>query len=136
MPESGSGSTQVGCEGTVYDSGGPDEQYGANQYAWVTFAPFGAISIDLTFPMFDVEAGPGGTCNYDYLEIYDGPDVFAPLIGRYCNNNLPSDLTSSGSTLTLLFHSDGGLEDDGFVIEWSCNLPEFAPETNFTVNNE
>ena len=136
LPESGSGSTQVGCEGTVYDSGGPDDQYGANQDAWVTLAPFGAISIDLTFPMFDVEAGPGGTCNYDYLEIYDGPDVFSPLIGRYCNNNLPSDLTSSGSTLTLLFHSDGGVEDDGFVIEWSCNLPEFAPETNFTVNNE
>ena len=90
-------------------------------------APFGALSVNLSFPIFDVEDGPGISCDYDYLEIYDGPSIFAPLIGRYCNDNLPSDLTSSGPALTILFHSDGGVEEAGFKIDWECNLPAEAP---------
>ena len=61
---------------------------------------------------------------------------FFTLIGKYCNNNLPSDLTSSGSAITLAFHSDGGLELSGFNIEWSCNPPDDVPETDFIVNSE
>lgn len=133
---SGINTLENGCDGIVYDSGGPGATYGASEDAQVTIAPYGAVSVNLSFPFFDVEEGPGETCNYDYVEIYDGPDEFAPLIDRYCNNNLPSDLTSSGSSITIVFHSDGGLEEDGFEIEWSCNLPEEAPEAAFTANSE
>ena len=136
LPEDGSANLQNGCEGIVYDSGGPSGDYGAGEDATVTIAPFGALSVNLSFPFFDVEPGPGVTCDYDYVEIFDGPDVFSPLIDRYCNNNLPTDLTSSGSSITILFHSDGGVEEPGFEIEWSCNMPVAAPEASFTVNSE
>jgi Zn-dependent metalloprotease len=136
LPETGTASTQNGCEGTAYDSGGPDGNYGNGEDAMLTIAPFGALTVDLSFPEFDVEAGPGTSCDYDYLDVFDGPDEFAPLIDRYCNNNLPTDLTSTGSSITLVFHSDGGEVDPGFKIEWSCNLPEDAPETDFVANSE
>ena len=135
LPPSGTLSTQRACEGTVFNSGGPTDDYGGGENAQVTIDPLGAVSVNLTFIDFDVEAGPGATCNYDYLEVYDGPDIYSPLIGRYCNNNLPEDMTSSGSAITLFFHSDGGLELDGFEIEWTCNPPEDVPEADFTVNS-
>lgn len=136
LPESGTASLQNGCIGTVYDSGGPGSDYGAGEDAQVTIAPFGALSVNLSFPTFDVEDGPGISCDYDYLEIYDGPSIFAPLIGRYCNDNLPSDLTSSGPAITILFHSDGGVEEAGFKIDWECNLPTEAPVVDFAVNSD
>lgn len=136
LPENGTLGVQRGCTGTLYDSGGPFANHGPGENAQVTIDPLGAVSVNLSFISFNVEAGPGGTCNYDYLEVYDGPDVFSPLIGRYCNNNLPSDMTSSGSAITLFFHSDGGLELPGFEIEWTCNPPDDVPETDFTVNSE
>ncbi len=136
LPENGTLGVQRGCNGTLYDSGGPLANHGPGENAQVTIDPLGAVSVNLSFISFNVEAGPGGTCNYDYLEVYDGPDVFSPLIGRYCNNNLPSDMTSSGSAITLFFHSDGGLELPGFEIEWTCNPPDDVPETDFTVNSE
>lgn len=136
LPETGTASTQNGCEGTAYDSGGPGGNYGNGEDAKLTISPFGALSVDLSFPLFDVEEGPGLTCDYDYLDIFDGPDEFSPLIDRYCNNNLPTDITSSGSSITIVFHSDGGEVDAGFEIEWSCNLPEEAPLTDFAVNSE
>ena len=106
MPENGTLGVQRGCTGTLYDSGGPFANHGPGENAQVTIDPLGAVSVNLSFISFNVEACPGGTCNYDYLEVYDGPDVLSPLIGRYCNNNLPSDMTSSGSAITLFFHSD------------------------------
>ncbi|MFT5823189.1 MAG: Zn-dependent metalloprotease/chitodextrinase [Crocinitomix sp.] len=136
LPETGTASTQNGCDGTAYDSGGPDADYGDGEDAMLTISPLGALSIDLSFPVFDVEEGPGVTCDYDYLDVFDGPDEFSPLIDRYCNNNLPTDITSTGSSVTIVFHSDGGAQGEGFEIEWSCNLPEDAPVTDFTVNSE
>ena len=134
LPVEGSATTQLGCDGTVFDSGGPDGDYGSGEDAQVTISPFGAETVDLTFPSFNVEPGPGVTCDYDYVEIYDGPDVFSPLIGRFCDNELPTDLSSSGSSITIFFHSDGFVQDAGFEIQWSCNIPEDAPEANFTSN--
>lgn len=134
LPEEGSASTQLGCEGTVFDSGGPGGDYGSGEDAQVTISPFGAETVDLTFPAFDVEPGPGVSCDYDYVEIFDGPDVFSPLIGRYCNNELPSDLSSTGSSITIFFHSDGLVQHPGFEIQWTCNIPDEAPVANYTSN--
>lgn len=131
LPASGTASVQTGCEGTIFDSGGEFTDYGAGEDAQVTISPYGALNVSLTFPTFDIEDGPGISCDYDYLEIYDGPNIFSPLIGRYCNDNLPTDLTSSGPSVTLLFHSDGGVEEAGFEIGWACTLPEDEPVADF-----
>lgn len=133
MPASGTGNVQTACSGTLYDSGGPASNYGANEDAQITITPFGATSLSLTINSFDVEAGSSGTnCNYDYLRVYNGPSTTSPLIGTYCNNNLPpATINSSGGSLTLVFHSDGGLEEGGFDIDWNCTMPTTPPVTNF-----
>src|SRR5688572_3070820 len=133
MPVSGTGNVQTACSGTLYDSGGPSSNYGADQDAQITITPAGATSVSLTINLFDVEAGSSGTnCNYDYLRVYNGPGPGSPLIGTYCNNNLPpTTINSTGNSLTLVFHSDGGLEESGFDIDWNCVLPTTPPVTDF-----
>jgi Zn-dependent metalloprotease len=136
MAVSGS-STITECSGTLFDSGGPCSLYGANQASQVTIAPTGAGQVNLTINLFDVEAGDqGGTiCNYDNLKIYDGPTTSSPLIGTFCNNNLPAaTISSSGSAITIAFLSDGGLEESGFEIEWSCDVATAAPTVDFIVD--
>lgn len=136
MPTSGSTSL-TSCSGSLFDSGGPCAPYGANQTAIATISPTMAGQVHLTFPLFDVESGDqGGTiCNYDNLKIYDGPNTTYPLIGTYCNNNLPpATISSSSSSITILFTSDPGLEESGFQIDWTCDIATAAPTVDFTVD--
>ena len=134
MPAAGTGSLQTGCSGILFDSGGSGSNYGANEDAQITITPVGSIGVDLTFVSFDVEEGTSGTvCDYDWLKIYDGPNTSYPLAGTYCNNNLPpATWSSSGNSVTLVFHADGGLEEPGFEIEWDCVLSTTAPVADFS----
>ncbi len=134
LPTNGTVSTQTSCIGTIYDSGGAAGDYGANEDAQITIAPPGAGTIDLTFINFDVEAGQSGTCNYDYVEVYDGPNTSSALIDRYCNNNVPTTVSSTSGSITIVFHSDPGVEDAGFQVDWQCNIPTQAPTADFTAD--
>lgn len=134
LPSNGTASTQTSCTGTIYDSGGSSGQYGANEDAQITIAPTGASTVDLTFVTFDIEQGSqNNVCDYDYLEVYDGPNTGSPLIGTYCNNQPPpATVSSTGGSITVVFHSDGGLEENGFEISWQCQMPNQAPSADFT----
>ena len=127
-----------GCSGTLYDSGGPNGDYGGLEDANVTIAPAGADSVKITFVNFDVEPSSNGAtfCNYDYLRIYDGPTLNDPLIGTYCNNfPPPNTITSSGPELTIVFHSDVGLHLSGFEIDWECFYSPDPPVAAFESND-
>ena len=55
------------------------------------------------------------SCRYDYVELYDGADENAPLVGRYCGNKAPgTTFQSSGTDMFVLFRSDGSVTDTGF----------------------
>ncbi|MEZ4922955.1 MAG: M4 family metallopeptidase [Crocinitomicaceae bacterium] len=136
LPTSGTGPTQTSCDGTLYDSGGPSSNYGGNEDAQITIQPFGASTVTIDFISFAVEAGTSGNCNYDYVRVYDGPTTSDPLIDTYCNNNVPTTITSTGNALTIVFHSDQGLELAGFQIDWSCNMPTSPPTADFSVNTD
>ena len=59
----------VPCNGIFYDLGGPNNTYlNSSDYVF-TIAPTGATKVNLQFTEFDIEAGSGSTCNYDYIEI-------------------------------------------------------------------
>ncbi|OIQ24729.1 MAG: hypothetical protein BM555_06990 [Crocinitomix sp. MedPE-SWsnd] len=142
MPDAGTGPIQTECNGTLFDSGGASDNYGADEDAQITVAPLGAATVDINFVLFDVEAGQSGSCNYDYLEVFDGPTTASPSLGVFCNNNIPTTLSSTGESLTFLFHSDGGVQDAGFQIDWNCNYPTVPPtadyisDTDTTCNGE
>lgn len=137
LPPDGELGTKTACEGTLFDSGGPDGEYGSGENSLVTIAPLGAASVNLDFLSFDVEGGPGASCGWDWVEIYDGSDIYAPLIDRYCNTNVPvGTITSSGPSITVLFHSDSYVQENGFEMEWTCNPPDDVPVTDFFANSE
>uniref|UniRef100_A0A8C4MP90 Inactive serine protease PAMR1 n=1 Tax=Equus asinus TaxID=9793 RepID=A0A8C4MP90_EQUAS len=53
-------------------------------------------------------------CQYDYVEVRDGDDSDGQIIKRFCGNERPAPIRSSGSSLHILFHSDGSKNFDGF----------------------
>ncbi|XP_038652379.1 cubilin [Scyliorhinus canicula] len=59
-------------------------------------------------------------CRYDKLMFFDGPNVHARLIGRYCGFELPPAVSSTGSTLTVQFISDATINGKGFLLEWKA----------------
>ncbi|KAL8169698.1 UNVERIFIED_CONTAM: Inactive serine protease pamr1 [Gekko kuhli] len=53
-------------------------------------------------------------CQYDYVEIRDGDSVDNRIIKRFCGNDRPPPIRSTGASLHVLFHSDGSKNFDGF----------------------
>ncbi|KAI4876140.1 hypothetical protein NFI96_002613 [Prochilodus magdalenae] len=54
------------------------------------------------------------SCRYDYIEVRDGDSLNSRVIGRYCGNDIPSPIRSSGESLHIRFVSDGYNNYDGF----------------------
>lgn len=54
------------------------------------------------------------SCRYDYVEVRDGDNPKSPVIGRYCGDDRPTPVKSSGNSLHIRFVSDGYNNYDGF----------------------
>ncbi|MDD2634079.1 MAG: glycosyl hydrolase family 18 protein, partial [Bacteroidales bacterium] len=123
------------CNGTFYDLGGPYKDYYDNSDYTFTIAPTDATQVSLEFPVFDIEAGSGTECNYDYLEVFDGVSSASTSLGKFCNTTgNPGTITSSGNALTVKVHTDGATTKSGFKGVWSCIQDNILPETSVTAN--
>ncbi|XP_075423679.1 inactive serine protease PAMR1 isoform X2 [Ascaphus truei] len=71
-------------------------------------------TVELRFAMLSLEFDY--MCQYDYLEIRDGDNVDAKIIKRFCGNERPLSVRSTGNSLHLLFNSDGSKNFDGFYV--------------------
>ena len=78
--------------------------------------------------MFELE-GPATVCQYDRLVIYDGVDTGAPVLGRYCGDMTPGDLTATGSTMFITFESDRSVSHKGFRAQYAGKDNDLMPET-------
>lgn len=128
MPLTAGNNVQTCCSGTLFDSGGQGP-YQNNSHSILTIMPIDAFQISLNFLSFDFEPGQNNSCNFDYLAIYDGASINAPLIGLYCNNNTPPSLiNSTGSSVTLEQFADPGVTGTGFELSWSCVLSDIQEQ--------
>uniref|UniRef100_A0A3Q4AVI4 Uncharacterized protein n=1 Tax=Mola mola TaxID=94237 RepID=A0A3Q4AVI4_MOLML len=66
------------------------------------------------FSLLSLEADH--SCRYDYVEVRDGDGLTSPVIGRFCGDQLPPPIKSTGNILHILFSSDGYNNFDGFVV--------------------
>jgi len=114
--------TQTGCSGVAYDSGG-GSNYQDNTTTTLVIAPVNATTVTLHFLSFSYEP------DYDYLYIYDGPNVSSPLIGQFSGFSLPAggSITSTGGAITLRQTSDQYLNYSGFEATWVCCGPLMPP---------
>ncbi|CAL8321576.1 unnamed protein product [Lota lota] len=83
---------------------------------WVVWAEKG-YGVEVVFLLFETEEE--ADCGYDYVELYDGADLNAPRLGRYCGTGPPEDVNSAGDAIVLLFHSDDSVNKKGFHLRYS-----------------
>ncbi|XP_065816009.1 membrane frizzled-related protein [Labrus bergylta] len=92
--------------------------------------------ITLSFRNFSLETQD--VCEFDYVEVHDSADPGAGrVLGRFCGNTFPPELTSSGPHMTVLFVADEGVADSGFnatyqavsVLDRTCGPSQFACST-------
>nr|XP_034976915.1 inactive serine protease PAMR1 isoform X1 [Zootoca vivipara] len=78
---------------------------------WTIRAKPGFV-VELRFAMLSLEFDY--MCQYDYVEIRDGDSIDSRIIKRFCGNDRPLPIRSTGPSLHVLFHSDGSKNFDGF----------------------
>jgi gliding motility-associated-like protein len=114
------------CSGTFCGSEGPFSggDYLTNQNYTITICPENpGDPISLDFVIFDLDISGAD----DQLIIYDGSNIFAPIIGTYINNQLlGAVLTASNANpdgcLTLSFVSNNS-GVGSFLANISCGIP-------------
>ncbi len=117
--------TVTATSGNFYDTGGAASNYTNDERKLWLFQPSGgATSVSMNFTSFNLEN------NYDYMFIYDGNNVFAPLIGKYTNTVTPGNINSTGSSLLIEFRSDCATTSPGWAATYTTN----AAPTN-TIDN-
>ncbi len=109
----------VECGGTITDPGGPLNNYANNaDIAWTICPdnPEAGEVVLIQFSEFDIEN------NFDFVTIYDGTDVAAPVLATYTGAGIPADVFATGDSgcLTVEFTSDGSVTDVGFVATVTC----------------
>lgn len=108
------------CNALFYDQG-IENSYNDNTDFTKTFYPVNASDkIKVDFTEFELEDFTN--CGYDYLRIFNGPNILSGAIGTYCGVNSPGSITSSHSSgaLTFKFHSDEGVSALGWKAIVSC----------------
>lgn len=113
------------CSCTFYDNGGYDRNYRDLLLLKTTIYPSQpGKSIQAWFSNFQAEADDN--CGYDYLQIYDGPSISAPLIGTFCGFDEIGTITSTNATgaLTFQFFSDEAVSGTGWEAQITCTGPD------------
>ncbi|XP_047426669.1 bone morphogenetic protein 1-like isoform X2 [Mugil cephalus] len=115
---------EAGCDhvvnsvsGTISSPNWPDKYPSKKACTW-SMSTTPGHRIKLVFNEVDMEAHP--ECAYDHLEIYDGRDVRAPSLGRFCGVKKPSPVVSSGNGLFLRFFSDNSVQKRGFEVSYGA----------------
>ena len=76
----------------------------------------------------DFQIGLLTNCDHykrDYIEVYDGSDDNAPLLGKYCGTSAPADpIPSTGAHLYLHFYSSPENAYNGANFTWTSQLGE------------
>ncbi len=110
------------CDALFYDSGSENANYTDNEEYIMTFLPGTSNSlIKIEFMEFDVEDQLN--CENDYMEIFDGSDINAPLLGSWCGTDSPGTVIAGteAGTLTVRFYSNNSVTKPGWKALISCD---------------
>lgn len=117
--------TMTTSSGIIYDPGGPNAAYGDNLNCTFLITPCGD-SLKLSFASFNLETG------YDYLMVYDGINMQAPMVGSFTGTALPPTLYSNSGSFLLHFYSDFSITRPGFEATWTSVPGGTPPAASFS----
>ncbi|XP_072110080.1 neuropilin-1a isoform X3 [Mobula birostris] len=121
---------QITNPGYLNSPGYPNSYYPRESCAWVIQAPEPYQRIMINFnPHFDLE---DRDCKYDYVEVRDGGDEKASLLGKFCGKIAPSPQISTGPLLFVKFVSDYETHGAGFSIRYEVFKTGPECSKNFT----
>jgi hypothetical protein len=112
--------------GSFSDGSGPRlPQYSQNR-TWL-ISPQNAIDsvsyLKLSFSRFGLKEGES------FINVYDGSNASAPLLGSYTGENLPQTIQSSGNKLFVEYIGSNSASDDGFVATYESIKPQWCVGT-------
>ena len=127
------------------NSGSFSDGSGSNNYmddldcSWLIEVDFGR-NITLNFSSFNIED------SFDFVRVYDGNSINAPLLGEFSGTALPPAITPSNNQLLVRFTSDGFISSPGWEASYTStpttilftsasnvNLPIEAGSSTITV---
>ncbi|XP_059179030.1 cubilin-like isoform X2 [Physella acuta] len=111
------GGVYTNSSGSIQSPGWPGDYHASADCSFIIQAS-DSQNVLLTFDSFVLEAD--SSCAYDYLEIRDGSSETAPLLGsRYCGQNTPVNIRSTGNALFVKFVTDDSVQHAGFHATYS-----------------
>ncbi|HMG16311.1 MAG TPA: choice-of-anchor L domain-containing protein, partial [Saprospiraceae bacterium] len=122
------------CTGKLVDSGGDTGDYTSNEQYFYKICPAGfSQCIKFTLDYYNIDnAG-------DYIKIYDSDMIDASkLLATLTGANGGSggvayQVLASSGCVSIEFHSDEFVEEDGFLAEWQCTAAACDPPNPITI---
>lgn len=107
------------CSGTFTDEAGPNADYAASQDFTKTITSSNGGQLTFNFSSFSTES------SYDKLYVYDGPTTGSSQISGspFSGTTGPGTFTSTGTSVTFVWHSDGSTQKAGWIASMSCGAP-------------
>lgn len=96
-----------------FNDGSGTHFYNNNSFCRWMIQPPGAVSITVNFSSFDTENGS------DKVNIFDGDNMGAPLLGSFSGINLPSAVTSTTGKILIIFVSDAYVGGEGWEASYT-----------------
>ncbi|NP_001084377.1 tolloid-like protein 2 precursor [Xenopus laevis] len=123
LHENGHDCKEAGCEqkllnaeGTISSPNWPEKYPSRKECTWDISVTAGH-RVKLVFTDFEIEQHQ--ECAYDHLELYDGPNGKAAILGRFCGSKEPSPVVASTNNMFLRFYSDASVQRKGFQAKYS-----------------
>ncbi|XP_059819218.1 bone morphogenetic protein 1-like [Hypanus sabinus] len=109
---------EAGCEhkinsvsGIITSPNWPDKYTSRKECTWEIVTTPGH-RVKLAFNELDIEQHQ--ECAYDHLELFDGKDAKAKVIGRFCGSKKPEPQISTLNRMFIKFFSDNSVQKKGF----------------------
>ncbi|XP_077974871.1 uncharacterized protein LOC120330220 [Styela clava] len=99
-----------------------DTNYPGNANCVFHLRGTGAERLRISFTEFDIEKH--ARCNFDSLEVFNGPTIGSPPVRKLCGYEVPSPFETNGNVATLRFTSDRTLHKTGFILQFATKTSE------------
>jgi len=106
--------------GTIEDGSGPVADYQNNANCSWLIAPDDSISnVTLNFERFNLATS-------DAVNVYDGSNASAPLLGTYSGSSLPPSVTSTGPQMFITFTTNSSVTAAGWYANYTTTPVAFC----------